>query len=80
MAEDMTGVLGSLPGAPVIIGASLTGLTGLILVGERPGAVRALVLVDAVPRVEHAGARRISEFMRSAPDGFESLAEAAAGR
>jgi len=72
-----TGVLGGLPEPPVVIGASLGGLTGLILAGERPGAVRALVLVDAVPQVEHAGARRISEFMRSAPDGFGSLAEAA---
>jgi pimeloyl-ACP methyl ester carboxylesterase len=77
MVEDMTGVLSGLPEPPVIIGASLGGLTGLVLAGERPGAVRALVLVDAVPRIEHTGARRISDFMRSAPDGFGSLAEAA---
>jgi pimeloyl-ACP methyl ester carboxylesterase len=77
MAEDMTEVLRSLPEPPVVIGASLGGLTGLVLAGEQPGAIRALVLVDAVPRIERAGARRIAEFMRSAPGGFGSLEEAA---
>jgi pimeloyl-ACP methyl ester carboxylesterase len=70
-------VLRNLPERPVVIGASLGGLTGLVLAGEQPDAIRALVLVDAVPRIERAGASRIAGFMRSAPDGFGSLEEAA---
>jgi pimeloyl-ACP methyl ester carboxylesterase len=58
---------------PVVIGASLGGVTALIGEGESPGLVRALVLVDIVPRIEVDGAERIGEFMRSAPNGFESL-------
>jgi pimeloyl-ACP methyl ester carboxylesterase len=77
MAEDMREVLRTLPARPVIIGASLGGLTGLVLAGEQPDAVRALILVDAVPRIERSGARRIAEFMRSGIDGFGSLEEAA---
>jgi pimeloyl-ACP methyl ester carboxylesterase len=77
MVGDISGVRRSLPDPPVVIGASLGGLTGLVLAGEQPDAVRALVLVDAVPRIEPAGARRIAGFMRSAPDGFGSLEEAA---
>src|SRR3984957_18476831 len=62
---------------PVIIGASLGGLTGLVIGGEHPAALRALVLVDAVPQIERTGSTRIFEFMRSAPGGFGSLEEAA---
>jgi pimeloyl-ACP methyl ester carboxylesterase len=77
MAEDITAVLRALGEPTVIIGASLGGLTGLLLAGEQPGLVRALVLVDAVPRIEPEGSGRIFEFMRSAPDGFGSLEQAA---
>jgi len=77
IVEDATEVVHSLPEPPVVIGASLGGLTGLVLAGEQQAAVRALVLVDAVPRIEPAGASRVAAFMRSAPDGFGSLAEVA---
>ncbi len=77
MAEDVSEVLRTLPEPPVVIGASLGGMTGLVLAGEQPDALRALVLVDAVPRIDRGGAKRINEFMRSAPDGSESLADVA---
>jgi pimeloyl-ACP methyl ester carboxylesterase len=77
MAEDVEEVLRELGEAPVIIGASLGGVAGLLVAGEQPDAVRALVLVDVVPRLEPAGVARITDFMRSAPDGFGSLEEAA---
>lgn len=77
MVDDMTEVLRRLPEPPVVIGASLGGMTGLVLAGERPAALRALVLVDAVPQIERAGAQRVSQFMHSAPDGFGSLEEVA---
>jgi pimeloyl-ACP methyl ester carboxylesterase len=78
MTEDVLRVIDAIGEPPVIIGASLGGLAGLVIAGEHPTALRALVLVDSVPRIERAGTRRIFEFMRSAPDGFGSLEEAAA--
>ena len=66
-------------GPPVaIVGASLGGLTGLILAGEEGASlVRALVLVDVAPRIEMEGASQIQKFMSSAPDGFATLDDAA---
>jgi pimeloyl-ACP methyl ester carboxylesterase len=77
MAEDVLRVVDAIGEPPVIIGASLGGLTGLMIAGEHPAALRALILVDAVPRIERDGSRRVFEFMRSAPGGFGSLEEAA---
>lgn len=63
---------------PVLVGASMGGLLGLVLAGEiDPGAFRALVLVDITPRWETAGVERILAFMQAHPDGFASYAEAA---
>jgi len=66
-------------GPPVaVVGASLGGLTGLMLAGEEgPSLVRALVLVDVAPRIEIEGASQIQAFMSSAPDGFATVDEAA---
>jgi pimeloyl-ACP methyl ester carboxylesterase len=77
MAEDVLRVIDAIGAPPVIIGASLGGLAGLMIAGEHPAALRTLVLVDSVPMIERTGSRRIFEFMRSAPDGFGSLEEAA---
>src|SRR6202046_1217595 len=77
MAEDVLRVIDAIGEPPVIIGASLGGLTGLMIAGEHPTALRALVLVDSVPKIERTGSTRIFEFMRSAPDGVGSLEEAA---
>lgn len=63
---------------PILVGASMGGLLGLMLAGEiDPGAFRALVLVDITPRWETAGVERIFAFMQAHPDGFASYAEAA---
>lgn len=63
---------------PVLVGASLGGLSSLVAVGEamvpRPAA---LVLVDVTPRLEPAGVARISDFMRLGIDGFDSLDDVA---
>ncbi|MCU1392349.1 MAG: hypothetical protein JWM34_777 [Ilumatobacteraceae bacterium] len=63
---------------PVLVGASLGGLSSLVAVGE--GLVHdpaALVLVDVTPRMEKAGVTRISDFMRLGIDGFDSLEDVA---
>jgi pimeloyl-ACP methyl ester carboxylesterase len=63
---------------PVLIGASMGGVTSLLAAGEDPVFARALVLVDVVPRIEAAGVERVSAFLTARPDGFASLGEAAA--
>jgi len=77
-ASDIEYVVRSLPTKPVIVGASLGGLSALIALGERaPDIARALVLVDIVPGMNSEEADRILAFMRAYPEGFESLDKAA---
>jgi pimeloyl-ACP methyl ester carboxylesterase len=66
-------------GRPVIlIGASMGGMTGMLVADAAgPQKVTKLVLVDVVPRYEKDGSARIREFMASGINGFESLDEAA---
>ena len=79
MAEDLEAIIEArYPGRPpVIIGASLGGLTAMLSLGSGKEVARALVLVDVTPKIEAAGVARIGEFMRSGFDGFASLEEAA---
>lgn len=63
---------------PVVVGASLGGLTALIAAGEASEALcSALVLVDITPRMEREGVDRIIEFMTGREDGYASLEEVA---
>jgi pimeloyl-ACP methyl ester carboxylesterase len=78
IAGDLLRLIRWTGGRPVLVGASLGGLSALIAAGENPElACSVLVLVDVTPRVNLAGARRVLAFMRSHPDGFGSLDEAA---
>jgi pimeloyl-ACP methyl ester carboxylesterase len=65
--------------APVLVGASLGGLSGLLAEGTiAPGTTSALVLVDVTPRMERAGVDRIVGFMLDRVEtGFADLDEAA---
>lgn len=78
-AFDLQAVIEQLGQRPVLVGASLGGLTSILLTGElAPGSARAVVLVDIVPDMEPAGAERIRAFMAErANEGFASLEEAA---
>jgi non-heme chloroperoxidase len=62
---------------PVLIGASMGGITGLIGVGEDLVDAAALILVDVVPRTERAGFDRAHAFMKQTVGGFDSLDAAA---
>lgn len=75
-ARDMAAIVAHLAQPPVVVGASLGGMTGLQYAGEG-GRLHALALVDIVPQMELAGVTRIADFMRSAPNGFTDLDEAA---
>jgi pimeloyl-ACP methyl ester carboxylesterase len=75
---DILAVARALPAPPVLVGASLGGMTALLAVGESPEPVAAgLVLVDVTPRLEIAGTARIVDFMLARPEGFATLEEAA---
>lgn len=65
------------PGQPLsLVGASLGGIVSLIAAGENRGLAQALVLVDVAAKIEESGSARVRDFMRSAPDGFDSLEQA----
>ena len=81
-AADTSCVAQSFSHKPILVGASLGGLSSLLALGtahedgSEPPA-EGLVLVDIAPRMELAGAQRVLNFMRSAPNGFASLEDAA---
>jgi pimeloyl-ACP methyl ester carboxylesterase len=66
--------------SPVLVGASLGGISALVAIAEAPAGQRVasgLVLVDVAPRLEPAGVARIGEFMLGHLDGFADLDEVA---
>ncbi len=77
LVSDLRAVIVAIGERPVLVGASLGGITSLCAQGENPGLARGLVLVDIVPKAEPAGVKRITDFMTGRPDGFASLQEVA---
>jgi pimeloyl-ACP methyl ester carboxylesterase len=78
MVEDLDAVCAEIGSPPVLVGASMGGIVGLMSEGVlRPGRLRALVLVDIATRLEESGVERIVSFMSAAPEGFATLEEAA---
>jgi pimeloyl-ACP methyl ester carboxylesterase len=73
---DLEAVVGALSSTPVVVGASLGGLTALVA-QSRSRLASAIVLVDVAARLESEGIDRIRDFMTARPDGFASLEEAA---
>ncbi|MFP6682070.1 MAG: alpha/beta hydrolase [Gammaproteobacteria bacterium] len=63
---------------PVLVGASMGGGTSLVAIGEGRIDATALVLVDIAPRIEPEGVKKIGDFMRHRPDGYDSLEDVAA--
>lgn len=78
-ARDLSSVVASFSQPPVVVGASLGGLAGMLAEGVMaPGHMRALVLVDITPRQEAQGVDRIVGFMLDrAEEGFADLDEVA---
>jgi pimeloyl-ACP methyl ester carboxylesterase len=78
--DDVLAIRRSLERPPILVGASLGGLSSLVAVAESPDqadTARALVLVDVAHRLEISGRERIGDFMNSHLDGFATLEEAA---
>lgn len=78
-AEDLVEIASTFEQRPVVVGASLGGLAGMLAEGVlAPGLFAALVLVDITPRQEMEGIARIVGFMlEHATDGFATLDDAA---
>jgi len=75
---DAAGLARTATQKPVLVGASMGGLLGLLTEGEsESGLYAALVLVDITPRWESRGVERILDFMGAHPEGFASLEAAA---
>jgi pimeloyl-ACP methyl ester carboxylesterase len=78
-ADDTRALAASMPSLPVLVGASLGGLSSMVAIGESSEPVaRALVLVDVAPTMEPEGTARIGAFMREHMEsGFGTLDEVA---
>jgi pimeloyl-ACP methyl ester carboxylesterase len=78
-AEDLVAVADALPDQPALIGASLGGISGLLVeTVVAPGTFRSLTLVDIVPRSDPEGVAKIMGFMGANMEhGFDSLEAAA---
>ena len=78
-AEDLVDVAATLPGKPELIGASLGGMSGLMVeTMVAPGTFRSLTLVDIIPKSDPAGVDKIMGFMgANMENGFDSLEAAA---
>lgn len=79
-ASDIRALSATLPRPPILVGASLGGLSSLLAITEseeQERVARGLVLVDVAHRIEEVGRDRIGAFMTGNLDGFASLEEAA---
>ena len=77
-ADDVRKVAAEL-GRPILVGASLGGLSAMLAGGEEPRAdLAGIVLVDIAPHIEERGSDRVLSFMRDKLEaGFATLDEAA---
>jgi pimeloyl-ACP methyl ester carboxylesterase len=78
LCADTLQVLDQIGRPVILIGASMGGMTGILVADAAgPQKVTKLVLVDVVPRYEKDGSARIRDFMFSHVHGFGTLDEAA---
>jgi pimeloyl-ACP methyl ester carboxylesterase len=78
LCADTLAVLDQIGRPVILIGASMGGMTGMLVADVAgPEKVTKLVLVDVVPRYDKDGSARIRDFMANGVNGFESLEEAA---
>jgi pimeloyl-ACP methyl ester carboxylesterase len=79
IGQDLIHVVATLGDQPMLIGASLGGIAGLMAEAViAPGTFRSLTLVDIIPRSDPEGAAKVLGFMAAnAEQGFATLEEAA---
>lgn len=78
MVADLEAVLDAVGAQrPVLVGASMGGLTSLVALGRERVDAAALVLVDVAPSIDPEGAARVHRFMGGRPEGFDTLEQVA---
>ena len=77
IVEQMPDVDEVPPGRPVIVGASMGAISGLVAEAQFAPLASALVLVDVAPRLQMSGVDRIRDFLAGSLSGFANLNEAA---
>lgn len=76
--DDLCDVASVFDRPPIVVGASLGGISAMLAAGEAAASFAAVILVDVAPRIERVGSDRILGFMRRhIHQGFDSVAEAA---
>jgi non-heme chloroperoxidase len=76
--NDCICVVDQLDKPPVIVGASLGGMSAILAEGTSDRVVSSgLILVDIAPKTNPEGVQRIWEFMSSGINGFDTLQDAA---
>lgn len=73
ISQDLLHIINSLKQKPVLIGASMGGLTSMMVLSQYPDIAKALILVDVSPKLEKKGVDRIFKFMAANPEGYESI-------
>ena len=78
IVRDVAAVIAQMPSQPAVVGAGLGGLAALVAIGEQPDdpIAKALVLVDAAPRMSREGIDRLSALMTTDAAGFATVEEA----
>jgi pimeloyl-ACP methyl ester carboxylesterase len=77
MAQDLARVVQSLGGPPVLMGASMGGITSLVALGNGVVDATALILADVAHTTSTSGFERVRTFMTRHEHGFASLEQAA---
>lgn len=76
LVGDLHQVVAGLARPPILVGASMGGLTSMVALGEADkDFASALVLVDIAARLEASGVARVLSFMSAHTGGFASLDE-----
>lgn len=75
LTKDLIYIAKKLDKAPVLIGASMGGISSLAALKHVPELAKGLILVDVSPRIEKKGTDRIFKFMSAKPEGFKDLEE-----
>jgi pimeloyl-ACP methyl ester carboxylesterase len=77
-ASDLLAIMRSVSGPLALVGASMGGISALYAAAVAENVdLRALILVDIVPKPDPAGVQHIRSFMRRYLDGFATIEEAA---
>jgi pimeloyl-ACP methyl ester carboxylesterase len=75
LAADLAAVCATVDGPTVLVGASMSGLAGLLALAEHPGCADGLVMVDIAIDTRPAGVDRVRGFLSGSRSGFGSLEE-----